>query len=103
MLAVLVNEPFNKEGWLYEVKWDGYRAIALLKKSGVEIKSRNNKSFSDKFYPVTRALEELKLNAVLDGEIVVTNENGISDFGSLQNWRSEADGELNYYMFDIPG
>ena len=102
MLAVLVNEPFNTEGWVYEVKWDGYRAISLLKKSRVEIKSRNNKSFSDKFYPVTRALAELKLNAVLDGEIVVTNENGISDFGSLQNWRSEADGELNYYMFDIP-
>ena len=101
MLAVLVNEPFDKDGWLYEVKWDGYRAIALVNKKNVEIKSRNDKSFTEKFYPVTEALENLKLNAVLDGEIVVVGENGISDFGNLQNWRSEADGELHYYIFDI--
>ena len=101
MLAVLVNKPFDKEGWLYEVKWDGYRAISMMRKSSVELKSRNDKSFRDKFYPVTKALEELKLNAVLDGEIVVLDEKGISDFGDLQNWRSEEDGELYYYLFDI--
>jgi len=41
------------------------------------------------------------IHAVLDGEIVVINENGIPNFGALQNWRSEADGELVYYVFDI--
>ncbi len=101
MLAVLVNKPFNKEGWLYEVKWDGYRAISMMKKNKVEIKSRNDKSFTDRFYPVTSALKELKLNAVVDGEIVVLDEKGISDFGNLQNWQSEEDGELMYYLFDI--
>ncbi len=101
MLATLVDKPFDEEGWVYEVKWDGYRAVSLMNKGKVEIISRNNKSFTEKFYPVTRALEEWNINAVVDGEIVVVNENGISNFGSLQNWRSEADGELYYYVFDI--
>ena len=42
-----------------------------------------------------------KLDAVIDGEILVLNDKGISDFGALQNWRSEADGSLVYYVFDI--
>jgi bifunctional non-homologous end joining protein LigD len=41
------------------------------------------------------------VNAIVDGEIVVVKETGISDFGSLQNWRSEADGDLYYYLFDL--
>lgn len=101
MLATLVDEPFNGPGWLYEVKWDGYRAIALMNKGKVELISRNNLPFNEKFYPVTEALKEMNLNAVLDGEVVVLNDKGVAHFGSLQNWRSEADGELVYYVFDI--
>jgi bifunctional non-homologous end joining protein LigD len=101
MLAVLVNKPFDNPGWQYEVKWDGYRAVAFLNKNKVELKSRNDKSFNEKFYPVTKALNELKINAILDGEVVVVDKNGISNFGALQNWRSESDGELYYYVFDL--
>jgi bifunctional non-homologous end joining protein LigD len=101
MLATLVDKPFDRQGWLYEVKWDGYRALAFLNAGSVELKSRNDKSFTKKYYPVTRALKDWKLNAVIDGEIVVVGENGISDFEALQNWRSEADGYLLYYVFDI--
>ena len=101
MLATLVDKPFDEEGWLYEIKWDGYRAIAYLNKGEVEIQSRNNKSFNEKFYPVHNALQHWKINAVLDGEIIVASDKGISNFGNLQNWRSEADGELVYYVFDI--
>jgi bifunctional non-homologous end joining protein LigD len=101
MLATLVDKPFDEPGWLYEVKWDGYRALAFVNKGQVELKSRNDKSFNEKFYPVTQALKKWKINAVIDGEIVVVGENGISNFGDLQNWRSEADGELLYYVFDI--
>lgn len=101
MLATLVDQPFDEPGWIYEVKWDGYRALAFVNKNKVELKSRNNKSFNDKFYPVTRALSKWKINVVIDGEIVVVGEEGISNFGDLQNWRSEADGELYYYVFDI--
>lgn len=101
MLATLVDKPFEREGWIYEVKWDGYRALAFKNKTSLEIRSRNNKSFDKKFYPVYDAVKRLKLNAVLDGEIVVINDNGVTNFGALQNWRSEADGELLYYLFDI--
>ncbi|NTE04344.1 DNA ligase D [Agrobacterium tumefaciens] len=101
MLATLVNEPFDDDSWQYEVKWDGYRALATINKGEVELLSRNNKSFNDKFYPIYDLLSEWKINAVLDGEILVLNEKGISKFGSLQNWRSEADGELVFYVFDL--
>jgi len=101
MLATLVDEPFDDPDWLYEVKWDGYRALAFINKGEVELLSRNSKTFHEKFYPIYDLLKKLKLNAVLDGEILVLNEKGISNFGDLQNWRSEADGELVYYVFDI--
>jgi bifunctional non-homologous end joining protein LigD len=101
MLATLVDEPFDDEDWQYEVKWDGYRALAFLNKGEVELLSRNNKSFNEKFYPIYELLKTFKIDAVLDGEILVLNDKGVSNFGDLQNWRSEADGELVFYVFDI--
>jgi bifunctional non-homologous end joining protein LigD len=101
MLATLVDEPFDDEGWEFEIKWDGYRAVAFLNKNKAELKSRNQKSFNEKFYPVFDAVKQWGIHAVVDGEIVVVDEKGMSDFSSLQNWRSEADGELLYYVFDI--
>lgn len=53
------------------------------------------------FIPIPDALKNWKINAVVDGEIVVLNKKGSPDFGALQNWRSEADGDLVYYLFDI--
>lgn len=101
MLATLVDKPFDDAGWIYEVKWDGYRAIAFMNKGKVELKSRNDKSFNEKFYPLFQGLKDWGLNAIVDGEVVVVGENGQANFGALQNWRSEADGILHYYVFDI--
>lgn len=101
MLATLITKPFDEEGWLYEVKWDGYRAVSLIHNGEVDILSRNNKSFNEKFYPLPDALRSLQMDIVLDGEIVVINEKGYADFSLLQGWRSEADGALAYYVFDI--
>jgi bifunctional non-homologous end joining protein LigD len=101
MLATLVDDPFDEPGWLYEIKWDGFRAISYLKGGVVTIRSRNNKDFNDKFYPVHQALQEWGVNAVVDGEIIVVDDDGMPDFNSLQQWRSEADGHLLYYIFDI--
>ena len=100
MKATLVDEPFDDPDWLYEVKWDGYRAVATINKGSVDLISRNNLPF-DKFYPIIKQLKTWKLNAVIDGEILVLNDKGLSDFGALQNWRSEADGHLVFYVFDI--
>lgn len=101
MLATLVSEPFDAPGWQYEVKWDGYRALAFLEEGNVELASRNEKSFNEKFYPIYDELKAWKINAVIDGEIVSLNAKGAADFSSLQGWRSEADGLLVYYVFDI--
>jgi bifunctional non-homologous end joining protein LigD len=101
MLTTLVDKPFDDPDWIFEVKWDGYRAIGMMNGKNVSLNSRNNKSFNEKFYPVYDALVKWNLHAVLDGEVVVINKNGVSNFGALQNWRSEADGELIYYIFDV--
>src|SRR5215470_6408174 len=101
MLATLVSDPVDEGDWLYEIKWDGYRALAYVNHAKVDIRSRNNKSFNEKFYPVYDALQQWNINAVVDGEIVVLNEDGVPDFGDLQLWRSEADGQLAFYVFDV--
>lgn len=101
MLATLVAEPFDEPGWVYEIKWDGYRAVAFMNNGKVAFKSRNDQSYNQKYYPIYEKLKELKINAIIDGEIVVVNKKGNANFGALQNWNSEADGELLYYVFDI--
>jgi bifunctional non-homologous end joining protein LigD len=101
MLATLVDKPFDEEGWSYEVKWDGFRTLSYLNEGNVEMRSRNNKDFNKKFYPIYNALKDWPINAVIDGEITVLDESGVPDFNALQEWRSEADGQLVYYLFDI--
>jgi len=101
MLATLVNAPFDDPDWIYEVKWDGYRALSYVENGSVSILSRNNKSFADKYYPITYVMEKWSVNLVIDGEIVVIGKDGRANFSALQNWRSEADGNLIYYVFDI--
>lgn len=101
MLAALVNEPVEKGGWIYEVKWDGFRAIAYKNGKTADLKSRNNKLFNEKFYPLHRAISQLPSDAVIDGEIVVLDRKGMPDFATLQTWRSEADGNLAFIAFDI--
>ncbi|CAM4135202.1 DNA ligase D [Flavobacterium sinopsychrotolerans] len=101
MFATMVDKPFDKEGWQYEIKWDGYRALAFCSKDQVELKSRNDKSFDKKFYSIHKALEEWNINAVVDGEVVVLDEDSKPNYGALQNWRSEADGVLYFYVFDL--
>ena len=101
MLSSLVDEPFSNEDWLFEIKWDGYRAVAYMKENYFELLSRNNLSFKEKYSPVTEALEALKINCVFDGEIVAVNEKGMANFQLLQNWQTSREGSLQYYAFDI--
>ncbi len=100
-LATLVNAPFDGDEWQFEIKWDGYRALAFIDGANSQLKSRNDKLFNEKFYPVYEAIKKWKIKAVIDGEIVMLNDKGLPTFGGLQNWRSQADGQLMYYVFDI--
>src|SRR5436190_23276543 len=58
MLATLVDEPFDNDDWLFEIKWDGYRAIGSVIKGKAELYSRNNVFFNDRFAEIVAALEE---------------------------------------------
>jgi len=100
MKATLVDEPFDQQGWIYEIKWDGYRAVALLNDGKATLMSRNNLVFGQ-FQPINDLLESWNLNMVLDGEIVALNDKGTADFGALQNWRNKKSAHLAYYIFDI--
>ncbi|TSJ44486.1 DNA ligase D [Mucilaginibacter corticis] len=100
MKATLVDEAFDDAGWIYEVKWDGYRAIAKVEPGQAELISRNNLPF-DQFTPVNHQLGKWNINAVLDGEIVALNDKGNANFGALQNWRNTKSAKLVYYVFDI--
>jgi bifunctional non-homologous end joining protein LigD len=101
MLASLSKNIFDDPDWIYEVKWDGYRALAYCKGKKVDLRSRNNLSYSKKFYPLHDALASLELNVVLDGEIIVANEQGGADFQKLQAWQKDEEGDLVYYAFDV--
>ena len=101
MLATMVDEPFDHPDWIFEVKWDGYRAIAEIRDNGVSLYSRNGISFNKKFSPIVDALRKFGFEAVLDGEIVVVDAEGRADFQALQHYQDSARGRLLYYAFDL--
>ena len=101
MLATLVGEAFNSADWIFEIKWDGYRAIAECNYNKINLYSRNNLSFNDTFSTISESLKTIGLNAVLDGEVVVLNNNGKSEFSLIQNYKRTGKGNIVYYVFDI--
>ena len=100
MMATLVDAPFDDPAWLYEIKWDGYRAVAYVQEGSVELISRNEKPFTEKYTPVADALEQLRFDAIFDGEIVAVDERGLANFQLLQNWQNSPV-SLRYNIFDI--
>ncbi len=100
MLATPIKKPFDHPDWIFEVKWDGYRAVAEIGE-GVSLYSRNRISFEKKFSPIVDSLRELKFNAVLDGEIVIVDDDGRPDFQKLQHYQGPGSGHLLYYVFDL--
>lgn len=101
MLAKLVEVISDKAEWLYELKYDGYRAIAKISQGKVELLSRNGNSFNKVYQPLVAELSQIADEVVLDGEVVIENEEGNSDFQLLQNYTTTGEGTLKYYVFDI--
>ncbi|HTN45728.1 MAG TPA: DNA ligase D [Flavipsychrobacter sp.] len=100
MLASTTDEAFDGENWIFEIKWDGYRAIAEVDRSNVKLYSRNGLSFENTYPVIFDALSQLKIRAVLDGEIVAMNKNGLPDFQALQYHATE-EAALVYQVFDL--
>lgn len=101
MLATLIKEPFDDPDWIFEVKWDGYRAIAEIREGYVSLYSRKGISFEKKFATIADALRKFSFEAILDGEIVVVDDQGRPDFQMLQHYEESGGGHLLYYVFDL--
>lgn len=108
MLASLATEAFSKEGWVFEPKFDGIRAIAYIFEKQVMLLSRNGMNITVKFPSIVEELQKLKSNMIIDGEIVALNDQGVPSFEALQarsllkSKGTNASGPtIKYYVFDI--
>src|SRR6267143_1862809 len=87
-------------GWIWEIKLDGYRALAVKSPTGVTLFSRNKKSLNRQFPNIVEALADLPAGTVVDGEVVAIDDSGRPDFNLLQNFRGAAS-RIQYYIFDL--
>lgn len=101
MLAKIAPEPFNDKEWVFETKWDGYRAIADLSRSKLKLYSRNGLSFAEKFPLITENLQLQKSSMIIDGEIVALNKEGYPNFQALQRFSENPEVKLTYQIFDL--
>jgi bifunctional non-homologous end joining protein LigD len=88
MLATLAKQPFSNPEWLFEPKWDGFRAICFLQEGRLRCFSRNRKSLTERFPELQQIAKLIRAStAVIDGEIVALNKSGMPYFEGLQVWR----------------
>ena len=100
MLATLTDAPFDDKDWIFEDKYDGFRIVATIEGGEVTLYSRNGKIISHNYVDVAKALEGIKHDAVIDGELVAIGIDGLSHFQLLQNaHRHEVN--LQYCAFDL--
>jgi bifunctional non-homologous end joining protein LigD len=106
-LCVEQNKPPAGDGWVFEVKWDGYRIAVHIARSQVRILTRRGFDWTARFPTIAHDARELGLDsAILDGEAVVLDERGASDFGALQRALGGRGGkrfasEARLYAFDL--
>jgi bifunctional non-homologous end joining protein LigD len=112
MLATTIEEPFDSPDWLFEIKWDGYRAVAFIENGKVRLISRNQNELTAR-YPELRDLAKSvqAKTAILDGEVVALDEQGRASFSLMQQRTgfrpggrraaTNADVPVLYYAFDL--
>src|SRR5215813_13803893 len=101
MLLVRTEQlPEDTTHWAYELKLDGYRAIAFKSGGKVHLRSRNDNSFNDRYPAVVRGLATMPDETVIDGELLALDEDGRPSFNALQNYGSSATPVI-YYVFDV--
>jgi ATP-dependent DNA ligase len=93
------NLPEDRE-WLYEIKMDGYRAIAFKSGGTLQLRSRNDNDFGLRYRSVVKGLASLPNETVIDGEVVALDESGKLSFNILQNYGS-SEALVFYYVFDV--
>ncbi len=101
MLAKSADAAFNDPEWIFEIKLDGYRALALVDQVSARLVSRAGNEISSAYPAIINDLVTTKLTAVFDGEIAVLDESGVPRFELLQSYRTARQGYLVYYVFDL--
>src|SRR5467141_3282699 len=100
MECLSVSKLPEELGWLWEIKLDGYRALAVKSGTGVTLFSRRRKSLNGQFPYIVEALADLPAGTVVDGEVVAIDQSGRPNFNLLQNFRADAS-RIQYYIFDL--
>src|ERR1022692_2052563 len=112
MLAESVEKPFDGAEWLFEIKWDGYRALAFIENGKVRLVSRNQNDLSARYPELNDMAQLIKAKtAILDGEVVALDEEGKASFSLMQQRTGfrpggrraagNADVPVLYYAFDL--
>lgn len=103
-LATLVTRLPEGDRWITEIKFDGYRLLAQINEGRVVLSTRRGQNWTEKFVSIARELTRLPVRtAILDGEIVVLDPDGTTNFQKLQNiMKSGNQSSLIYYVFDVP-
>lgn len=96
-----IGNPFSSRDFIYEIKWDGFRAMANVYKGEVKILSRRGFSLNKRFPSLADCFSSRSKNMILDGEIVVTDEKGRADFEALRYYTQAYSRRLCFYIFDI--
>jgi bifunctional non-homologous end joining protein LigD len=101
MLATLVKEVPRGDDWLFEVKWDGYRAVSYVSGSEVVMRSRRGNDFTEKFERVAKEIPKAVKtpDCVIDGEVCALDEEGRASFSEMQQLKPST--PLVYYVFDL--
>ncbi len=103
MLADLTDRLPQGKGWLYELKYDGHRTLAFSEKGETVLKTRNGYDSTEKFALAAEGVSKALCGraAVLDGEMIVADENGMPDFGAVQSYAKRGGQGLCYVLFDL--
>jgi bifunctional non-homologous end joining protein LigD len=101
MLCLAVEKLPEGQGWQYEVKLDGYRAIGVRTRDHAALLSRNRRDFSCRYSEVSRSLMALPPGTVIDGEIVALADDGRPSFSMFQSSGANT-GTVVLYAFDVP-
>ena len=100
MLLLRTESLPEGPNWMFELKLDGYRALAIKTGGIVQLRSRNNNDFSGRYQRIVQALKDLADETLIDGEIVALDEAGRPSFNVLQNYGSST-APIYYYLFDL--
>ncbi|MER8976293.1 MULTISPECIES: hypothetical protein [unclassified Mesorhizobium] len=96
-----VTEPPEDEGWVHEINLDGYRTQIIIDKGGVPLYSKNGRDWTPKYWPIVLAVELPCRAAILDGEVILTDERSAPDFSALEAAIWKEPSRLVFVAFDI--